>query len=60
METLWASFVIKGPQHNIFFGADSGWFPGFAEIGEAFGPFDLTMLESWRLWQILARYTHGA
>lgn len=45
METLWASFVIKGPRHNIFFGADSGWFPGFAEIGEAFGPFDLTMLE---------------
>jgi L-ascorbate metabolism protein UlaG (beta-lactamase superfamily) len=44
-ETLWASFVIKGPKHNIFFGADSGWFPGFAEIGEAFGPFDLTMLE---------------
>lgn len=44
-ETLWASFVIKGPQHNIFFGADSGWFPGFAEIGEVFGPFDLTMLE---------------
>ncbi|MET3981384.1 L-ascorbate metabolism protein UlaG (beta-lactamase superfamily) [Mucilaginibacter sp. UYP25] len=44
-ETLWASWVIKGPQHNIFFGADSGWFPGFAEIGEAFGPFDLTMLE---------------
>jgi len=44
-ETLWASFVIKGPTHNIFFGADSGWFPGFAEIGEVFGPFDLTMLE---------------
>jgi L-ascorbate metabolism protein UlaG (beta-lactamase superfamily) len=32
-------------KHNIFFGADSGWFPGFADIGEAFGPFDLTMLE---------------
>ena len=44
-ETLWSSFVIKGPKHNIFFGADSGWFPGFAEIGEAYGPFDLTMLE---------------
>jgi L-ascorbate metabolism protein UlaG (beta-lactamase superfamily) len=44
-ETLWSSFVIKGPQHNIFFGADSGWFPGFKEIGDAFGPFDLTMLE---------------
>ncbi|MBD1392615.1 MBL fold metallo-hydrolase [Mucilaginibacter glaciei] len=44
-QTLWASFVIKGPKHNIFFGADSGWFPGFADIGEQFGPFDLTMLE---------------
>jgi L-ascorbate metabolism protein UlaG (beta-lactamase superfamily) len=44
-ETLWSSFVIKGNQHNIFFGADSGWFPGFKEIGDIFGPFDLTMLE---------------
>jgi len=44
-ETLWSSFVIKGPVHNIFFGADSGWFPGFEEIGDTFGPFDLTMLE---------------
>jgi len=44
-QTLWSSFVIKGPAHNIFFGADSGWFPGFKEIGEKFGPFDLTMLE---------------
>jgi len=44
-ETLWSSFVIKGPQHNIFFGADSGWFPGFKDIGDTFGPFDLTILE---------------
>jgi L-ascorbate metabolism protein UlaG (beta-lactamase superfamily) len=43
--TLWASFVIKGSKHNIFFGADSGIFPGFKEIGDKFGPFDLTMLE---------------
>jgi len=44
-ETLWASFVIKTNKHNIFYGADSGWFPGFKEIGELYGPFDLTMLE---------------
>ncbi|GAA4328582.1 MBL fold metallo-hydrolase [Mucilaginibacter gynuensis] len=44
-ETLWSSFVIKGTKHNIFFGADSGPFPGFKDIGDAFGPFDLTMLE---------------
>jgi L-ascorbate metabolism protein UlaG (beta-lactamase superfamily) len=44
-ETLWSSFVIKGTKHNIFFGADSGYFPGFKDIGEAFGPFDLAILE---------------
>jgi len=44
-ETLWSSFVIKGPVHNIYFGADSGYSPDFAAIGETFGPFDLTMLE---------------
>ncbi|HTI61132.1 MBL fold metallo-hydrolase [Mucilaginibacter sp.] len=44
-ETLWAAFVIKGPEHNIFFGADSGWFDGFADVGKVYGPFDLTMLE---------------
>ena len=44
-ETLWSSFVIKGTKHNIYFGADSGWHPQFEEIGKAYGPFDLTMLE---------------
>jgi L-ascorbate metabolism protein UlaG (beta-lactamase superfamily) len=44
-ETLWSSFIIKTPGHNLFFGADSGWFPGFREIGDAYGPFDLTILE---------------
>lgn len=44
-ETLWSSFVIKSNLHNIYYGADSGWFDGFREIGEVYGPFDLTMLE---------------
>lgn len=44
-ETLWASFALAGPQHRIYYGADSGEWPGFSEIGERFGPFDLTMLE---------------
>jgi L-ascorbate metabolism protein UlaG (beta-lactamase superfamily) len=44
-QTLWSSFVIRGPRHNIFFGGDSGMFPGFRAIGDAYGPFDLTMLE---------------
>lgn len=44
-ETLWSAFVLKGTKHTVYFGADSGWWEGFAEIGEAHGPFDLTMLE---------------
>jgi L-ascorbate metabolism protein UlaG (beta-lactamase superfamily) len=43
--TLWASFVLAGPRHRIYFGADSGEWPGFAEIGQQYGPFDLSMLE---------------
>ena len=44
-ETLWSSFVVKGARHNVYFGADSGWWDGFEEIGAKYGPFDLTMLE---------------
>lgn len=44
-ETLWASFVIIGRNHTVYYGADSGWWEGFAEIGAAYGPIDLTMLE---------------
>jgi L-ascorbate metabolism protein UlaG (beta-lactamase superfamily) len=44
-QTLWSSFVIKTSNHTVFYGADSGWFPGFKHIGNAYGPFDITMLE---------------
>jgi L-ascorbate metabolism protein UlaG (beta-lactamase superfamily) len=44
-ETLWASFVLRGSGHTIYFGADSGYWEGFAEIGAQYGPFDLAMLE---------------
>ncbi len=43
--TLWASWVIQGKTHRVFFGGDSGFFPGFATIGGLYGPFDLTLLE---------------
>jgi L-ascorbate metabolism protein UlaG (beta-lactamase superfamily) len=43
--TLWASFALIGPTHRIYYGADSGEWPGFEEIGARFGPFDLSMLE---------------
>jgi L-ascorbate metabolism protein UlaG (beta-lactamase superfamily) len=44
-ETLWASFAMIGPQHRVYYGADSGEWSGFRDIGMQFGPFDLTMLE---------------
>lgn len=44
-QTLWASFALIGPSHRVYYGADSGEWAGFEEIGRKYGPFDLTMLE---------------
>ena len=44
-QTLWASFALAGPAHRVYYGADSGEWEGFREIGRRFGPFDLAMLE---------------
>lgn len=43
--TLWGSWVIKSTRHNIYFSGDSGYGPHFKEIGETFGPFDLSLIE---------------
>ncbi len=51
--TLWGSFVIEGPEQDgrrrrIYYGADSGFWEGFAEIAKRYkaeGGFDLVMLE---------------
>jgi L-ascorbate metabolism protein UlaG (beta-lactamase superfamily) len=44
--TLWASWVLVHGDTRIFFSGDSGYFDGFKKIGERFGPFDLTMVET--------------
>ncbi len=44
-KTLWGAFAIKSPAHNIYFGADSGYYNGFGQIAKHLGPFDLAMLE---------------
>lgn len=43
-DTLWSSWVIAGPRHRVFFGGDTGYHSGFAEIGARFSGFDLTVL----------------
>lgn len=45
-DTLWGSWVIKTKQQSIFYSGDSGYFTGFKEIGEKYGPFDLTIIET--------------
>jgi len=43
--TLWCSWAIIGRETRVYFSGDSGYGPHFKEIGETYGPFDLTMLE---------------
>ncbi|GLZ36386.1 MBL fold metallo-hydrolase [Actinokineospora sp. NBRC 105648] len=43
--TLWASWVIAGPDHRVFYTGDSGYFPGYAEIGAEHGPFDAALIQ---------------
>lgn len=44
-KTLWSSWVIMTPSHKIFFSGDSGYFDGFKQIGDRYGPFDMTFME---------------
>lgn len=45
-ETLWASWVLKSSNTRVFYSGDSGYFDGFKAIGETYGPFDLSMIET--------------
>ena len=44
--TLWASWVLQAGGQRIYFSGDSGYFPGFAQIGERFGGFDIALIEN--------------
>lgn len=43
--TLWCSWVIKGVNKNVFFSGDGGYDTHFKEIGDKYGPFDISLLE---------------
>lgn len=42
--TLWSSWAVIGPRHRAFFGGDTGYTAGFADVGAEHGPFDLTLM----------------
>jgi L-ascorbate metabolism protein UlaG (beta-lactamase superfamily) len=56
--TLWAGYALVGPSHRAYFSGDTGLFPAMREIGERYGPFDVTMIEagaygrSWPDWHL--------
>lgn len=43
-DTLWGSWVVAGTTRRVFYAGDSGYFEGYAGIGAAHGPFDLTLM----------------
>lgn len=58
MHTLWAGYGFIGPKHRVYYSGDTGPFPAMKEIGEKYGPFDVTMIEvgayhrTWPDWHI--------
>lgn len=41
---LWGSFMIRGKDHTVYFGADSGYGSHFTEIGQLFSGIDYALL----------------
>jgi L-ascorbate metabolism protein UlaG (beta-lactamase superfamily) len=44
--TLWVSWIIETAALRIFFSGDTGYHEGFKQVGERYGPFDLTLIET--------------
>ncbi len=42
--TLWASWVLAGWDERVFFSGDTGYFDGYAALGQAHGPFDVSLM----------------
>ena len=45
-ETLWAAFVLRGPAHAVYLGADTGLWPGLRRLGGSMGR------STWRCWRL--------
>lgn len=61
--TLWCSWVIKGTKDNIYYSGDSGYDTHFKEIGDKYGPFDISLMEcgqyneDWKLLHMMPEET---
>jgi L-ascorbate metabolism protein UlaG (beta-lactamase superfamily) len=43
--TLWASWVVAGPAHRVYYSGDTGYFDGYKRIGAEHGPFDASLIQ---------------
>jgi len=43
--TFWSSWSIIGPDHRFFYSGDTGYSQLFRQIGNRFGPFDLSIIK---------------
>jgi L-ascorbate metabolism protein UlaG (beta-lactamase superfamily) len=41
---LWASWGLIGAEGRVYFSGDTGYFPGFREVGQRLGPFDVAAM----------------
>jgi L-ascorbate metabolism protein UlaG (beta-lactamase superfamily) len=45
-KTLWASWTFWGDTHSVFYSGDTGYCVHFRQVGNRYGPFDLTIMEN--------------
>lgn len=43
--TLWGGWIILGKNTSLYYSGDGGYGPHFKEIGNKYGPFDITLIE---------------
>jgi N-acyl-phosphatidylethanolamine-hydrolysing phospholipase D len=43
-KVLWGSWAVLGPRNSFWFGGDTGYFEGFKQIGDAYGPFTMAAI----------------
>jgi L-ascorbate metabolism protein UlaG (beta-lactamase superfamily) len=45
-KTLWSGWAFVGPEHRAWYSGDTAMHPDFLDVGERYGPFDVTMVET--------------
>jgi len=43
-KTLWGSWAVIGSRNSFWFGGDTGYFEGFKQIGDVYGPFTMAAI----------------